>query len=178
MDKIKININTADTASLIKITGIGATSAKKIVEFCTENGPVKSEAELSRIPGLSSNIIRKIIPFIEFESEMKPPLFGKFMRTSPGRLKFKIPQTDFPAEQANVSFEKTTLLDKHQRPLTSLTLNYPVFKGDNSFVNFKIPLSRFNPPGSHKIEMIVNDVKIFHLSCAMVRTDKVNDLLR
>jgi len=49
----KININTADEATLAKLPGIGAKGATAIIEYRTTHGPFKIIDELKDVPGIS-----------------------------------------------------------------------------------------------------------------------------
>ena len=55
-----ININTASAEELEDLPGIGAKTAKKIVNDRAENGRFSSVEDLSRVPGVSSKVIEKI----------------------------------------------------------------------------------------------------------------------
>ena len=48
----KININTAKQEELTQITGIGDSTAKKIIEYRTQNGKFKSIEDIKNIPGI------------------------------------------------------------------------------------------------------------------------------
>jgi hypothetical protein len=156
----KININTTDAETLAKTAGITAAIANKIIAHTSENGPITSESELQNIAGLSKKSFEKIAAVAEYsKAAPKRGIFESTMRNSPGRMKFRITLPEIRDGQATVAFAKTNLLDRNQKPLSALKLNYPVFEGENPFVNFKIPLSRHNPPGTHTLEMVVNDIK-------------------
>lgn len=51
----KININTAKQEELTKITGIGESTAKKIIEYRTQNGKFKSIEDIKNIPGIGDS---------------------------------------------------------------------------------------------------------------------------
>jgi len=61
----KININSADTATLSQLPGIGPKTAEKITAFRTEHGPFKNLDELTQIKGIGSKKLAKITPFLE-----------------------------------------------------------------------------------------------------------------
>ena len=48
----KININTAGEDELMKITGIGESTAKKIIEYRNQNGRFKTIEDIKKIPGI------------------------------------------------------------------------------------------------------------------------------
>lgn len=55
-----VDINTADASVLDKsLTGIGAKTAKAIVEYRTKNGPFKSVNDLSKVKGVSKKTVEK-----------------------------------------------------------------------------------------------------------------------
>ena len=49
---LKININTAKQEELTQITGVGESTAKKIIEYRTQNGKFKSIEDIKNIPGI------------------------------------------------------------------------------------------------------------------------------
>ena len=56
----KININTATINELIKLTGIGESKAKLIIEYRTKNGKFKDIKEIMNIKGISETLFSKI----------------------------------------------------------------------------------------------------------------------
>lgn len=52
---LKININTAKQEELTQITGIGDSTAKKIIEYRTQNGKFKSIEDIKNIPGIGDS---------------------------------------------------------------------------------------------------------------------------
>ncbi len=52
-----IDLNTATEQELASIQGIGKDHAKKIVEFRSQNGSLKSWEDLKRIPGMPGNML-------------------------------------------------------------------------------------------------------------------------
>ena len=51
----KININTAGEDELMKITGIGESTAKKIIEYRNQNGRFKTIEDIKKIPGIGDS---------------------------------------------------------------------------------------------------------------------------
>jgi competence ComEA-like helix-hairpin-helix protein len=47
-----IAINTAEKAELMKLPGIGGTTAERIIAFRQENGPFKNDTELLKVKGI------------------------------------------------------------------------------------------------------------------------------
>jgi competence protein ComEA len=62
----KINVNTASTAELDKLPGIGAVLSQRIVEYRAKIGPYKSVEDLRKIPGITNAVIEKIKDLISF----------------------------------------------------------------------------------------------------------------
>lgn len=52
---LKININTAKQEELTQITGVGELTAKKIIEYRTQNGKFKSIEDIKNIPGIGDS---------------------------------------------------------------------------------------------------------------------------
>lgn len=63
----KININTANLKTLQKLTGIGPTYAKRIIDYRIEHGSFKSIDELLKIKGIGKKRLEKIKPFIKLK---------------------------------------------------------------------------------------------------------------
>lgn len=51
----KININTAKQEELTQITGVGESTAKKIIEYRTQNGKFKSIEDIKNIAGIGDS---------------------------------------------------------------------------------------------------------------------------
>lgn len=59
-NEIKINLNTATIEDLVKLPGIGESTAKKIIEYRNKNGKIKVKEELKNIPGIGDSKFDKI----------------------------------------------------------------------------------------------------------------------
>ncbi len=57
----KININTADTAELAQLEGIGEKKAQAIVEYREKNGRFRTAEGLTNVDGISNSILEKNI---------------------------------------------------------------------------------------------------------------------
>lgn len=60
----KININTATSAQLQKIKGIGPALAEKIIEYRSEKGDFQSEEDLTKVSGIGTKKLEYIKNFI------------------------------------------------------------------------------------------------------------------
>lgn len=56
----KININTADEATLAKLPGIGDKGAAAIIEYRTKNGPFKVIDDLKEVPGITDLTVERL----------------------------------------------------------------------------------------------------------------------
>lgn len=55
-----VNINQADTAAIQEyLTGIGPVKAKAIVSYRSKNGSFKSLDDLTQVPGIGEELLRK-----------------------------------------------------------------------------------------------------------------------
>jgi competence protein ComEA len=55
----KININQAQADELTQMKGIGASYAKRIVQFRDANGPFSSPEDIMKVPGIGVRIYEK-----------------------------------------------------------------------------------------------------------------------
>jgi comEA protein len=59
-----ININTAGTAELEQLPGVGPTLAQSIVAYRHANGPFAALEDLQNVPGIGPRTYEAIMPFI------------------------------------------------------------------------------------------------------------------
>ena len=55
----KININQASKAELMKLAGVGAGGAQKIIEYRDAHGPFKNAQDLEKVDGIGKGVIEK-----------------------------------------------------------------------------------------------------------------------
>jgi len=58
--KSKVNINTADEATLATLPGIGKKGATAVIEYRTKNGPFKTVDDLKNVPGISDLTVERL----------------------------------------------------------------------------------------------------------------------
>lgn len=56
----KININTADEATLAKLPGIGKEGAAAVIEYRSKHGPFKAVDDLKEVPGISELTVERL----------------------------------------------------------------------------------------------------------------------
>ena len=56
----KVNINTADEATLMALNGIGESKAKAILEYRQKNGPFKSVDDLMKVKGIGDKTLAQL----------------------------------------------------------------------------------------------------------------------
>jgi len=59
-----ININTADKAELMTLSGIGEKKALSIIEYRTQNGPFSDITELTLVSGIGKKTVESLAPYI------------------------------------------------------------------------------------------------------------------
>ena len=57
----KVDINTADAATLESLSGIGEAKAKAIIEYREKNGKFKNLDDLSNVPGIGDKTKQTLI---------------------------------------------------------------------------------------------------------------------
>jgi comEA protein len=62
----RIAINTANKNELMKLPGIGETTAERIIAFRQENGPFKNNTELLKVKGIGKKKLEQIKPYLIF----------------------------------------------------------------------------------------------------------------
>ena len=55
----KVNINEASKTELMKLAGVGAGSAQKIIEYREAHGPFKKAQDLEKVDGVGKGVIEK-----------------------------------------------------------------------------------------------------------------------
>jgi len=61
-----IAINTANKNELMKLPGIGETTAERIIAFRQENGLFKNDTELLKVKGIGKKKLEQIKPYLIF----------------------------------------------------------------------------------------------------------------
>jgi len=59
-----IDINSADTAQLESLPGIGPAKSKAIIDYRTQNGPFQNAADLEKVPGIGPKTMEQLAPLI------------------------------------------------------------------------------------------------------------------
>lgn len=62
----KVDVNTADAATLESLSGIGDTKAKAIIEYREKNGKFKNLNDLSNVPGIGDATLEKMKSHVRF----------------------------------------------------------------------------------------------------------------
>lgn len=62
--KLKVNINTANSSELQKLPGIGPSLAESIVEYRKQNGRFASVEDIKKVSGIGENKFNKIKEYI------------------------------------------------------------------------------------------------------------------
>jgi competence protein ComEA len=55
----KVNINEAGQTELMKLDGVGAGTAKKIIAWRESHGPFKRPQDLEKVPGVDKKVLDK-----------------------------------------------------------------------------------------------------------------------
>jgi competence protein ComEA len=63
----KIQINTATEAQLDAIPGLGKKKAQAVLAYIAQNGPIKSQTQLTEVKGIGEKLAAKISPYLSFK---------------------------------------------------------------------------------------------------------------
>lgn len=165
----KININTATITQLQSLSGVGLSLAKKIYDYRKKHGHFKSFNDISTIPGVSKEILSEFSKHaslttpknkrttIHKEQTATKINFEGLTSKNRGKIKFSTNSL----EPLTIAFGSTNLRGKKNIPLSAVKLKkLPRINTDNqNFIDFKIPLSRFTPPGTHTLDILIDGKK-------------------
>lgn len=163
----KININTATVDELRSLPGIGPGLAKRIREYIRTNGAFTKVNDIASVNGISEDLLKDISEHISlFSQEQGEKAYTADEKSSSkdklkpilGRNRAKLRFASHSSDPVTIEFANTKLLGKKGEPLSSLKLQRlpNIRTEDKNFVDFRIPLSRFTPPGSHTLEVLLD----------------------
>ena len=72
VNHVGVELNTASAPLLTRVSGIGATMAKKIVTYRNENGAFTSRKQLSKVPGLGPKTFEQAAGFLRVRGGQYP----------------------------------------------------------------------------------------------------------
>lgn len=72
VNKVGVELNTASAPLLTRVSGIGASLAKKIVAWRNENGAFKSRADLKKVSGLGPKAFEQSAGFLRIRGAANP----------------------------------------------------------------------------------------------------------
>ena len=72
VNNVGVNLNTASYSLLKYVSGINASTAKKIVKYRDENGKIKSREELKKVPGIGPKAFEQCAGFLKIAESSDP----------------------------------------------------------------------------------------------------------
>ena len=63
--KLQVDLNTAGEAELLLLPGVGATLAKRVLEYRIERGPFQRNEDILHIRGIGPKKAEKILPLLK-----------------------------------------------------------------------------------------------------------------
>ena len=72
VNKVGVELNTASAPLLTRVSGIGASLAKRIVEWRNEHGAFKSRADLKKVTGLGPKAFEQSAGFLRIRGAANP----------------------------------------------------------------------------------------------------------
>ena len=62
----KVSLNTATLEQLDAIPGLGEKKAQAVLDYIAEHGPIKDQAQLTKVKGIGEKLAAKISPYLSF----------------------------------------------------------------------------------------------------------------
>lgn len=91
----------------------------------------------------------------------KPAVLLGTSRKVRGEIHYKLPQKKQKADDPiSIKFENTKLYTRNKQPLTNYTIDMLPNRVRGDSLKLKVPLSKTTPPGSHHVDIVINDKKI------------------
>lgn len=69
----RVNINTATSAELELLPGVGPAMAARIIEHRRTKGPFRGRADFDSVRGIGEKTLERLLPLIEFGETAAPP---------------------------------------------------------------------------------------------------------
>lgn len=66
-EAVRVNVNTADLAELMKLPGIGEVKARSILDYREEHGDFLRPEDLLAVKGIGEKTLEKLRPYLAFE---------------------------------------------------------------------------------------------------------------
>lgn len=63
--QLRVNVNSADAATLQQLPGIGPAYARRIITYRNQKGAFKTPEELKKIKGIGPKRLEKILPYLD-----------------------------------------------------------------------------------------------------------------
>ena len=68
-----VNVNTAQQSELQRLKGLDKHKAKAIIEYRAQNGAFSSVDDLVKVPGMSPEVVARLVPEIAFTGDAFVP---------------------------------------------------------------------------------------------------------
>ena len=72
VNRVGVEVNTASAPLLTRVSGIGPTLARRIVEYRDANGPFRSRTELMQVPGMGPKTFEQCAGFLRIRESANP----------------------------------------------------------------------------------------------------------
>jgi hypothetical protein len=174
MASTQINLNSASVHELCMHYNIGNLSAKRMIRYREANGNKLSATDLEKIPSLRASVVTKVKKANSnsktklTKSKFKPQIHGRA-----AKLKVSIPSSELKDEEnVELSFKNNSLLSIYGTPLKNVKFNKNISRSSEG-LRFKIPLSKYTPPGSYQIDIQAGNTT-FQSTIDVVETIKLS----
>lgn len=62
-----LKLNQASVEQLVAVPGLGRAKAQAVVDYIAENGPIRSQAQLTEVKGIGEKLASRVAQYVSFD---------------------------------------------------------------------------------------------------------------